>query len=200
MMNSLKQRDKNLKTILITTPPIIEWSGFLDTNTALRYENTLKQLIENIKKSENVRIIGKLHPGWGWKFNYVLMGIFKKIDPKIPVYSTKSIKKLITDCNMMINITPEDNQPSTVLLEGLILKKPIIDISLDERKRDFDYDKNLPIIFLSYKSDIMYYINKIFYDADFAHELNSQIDANLKQYLSNHKNASKELANYLRSI
>lgn len=189
-----------MKTILITTPPIIEWSGFLDTNTALRYEDTLKQLIQNIRKNESVRIIGKLHPGWGWKSNYFLMDIFKEIDPKIPVYSTKSIKKLISECDLMINITPEDNQPSTVLLEGLILKKPVIDISLDVRKNDFEYDKNLPIIFLSYKSDIIYYIKKIFYDNDFLHELNLQIDSHLKQYLSNHKNASKELAIYLRSI
>jgi hypothetical protein len=193
-------RENKLKTILITTPPIIEWSGFLDTNTALRYEDVLKQLTQNIRKNENVKIIGKLHPGWGWKFNYVLMEIFKKIDPKIPVYSTKSIKKLIAECDIMINITPEDNQPSTVLLEGLILKKPVIDISLDERKSDFDYDKSLPIIFLSYKSDVMYYVKKIFYDVDFMHELNLRINSHLKQYLANHKNASVELANYLKSF
>lgn len=192
--------NKKTKMILITTPPIIEWSGFLDTHTALRYENTLRQLIESIKKLDNVKIIGKLHPGWGWKFNYVLLEIFKKIDPQIPVHSTTSIKKLILECDVMINITPEDNQPSTVLLEGLILRKPVIDISLDDRKTDFEYDKNLPIIFLSYKSNVIQYIEKIFNDFDFKRELDAQIDFHLKNYLSNHKNASSELADYLRSF
>ena len=198
--NKDKHPSKEYITILITTPPIIDWTGLQDTDLAIRYENMLKQLIENIKKMDNVKIIGKLHPGWGLKFNSVLIKIFHEIDSKIPVYSTKSIKHLISKSDLIININAEDNQPSTVILEGLIMKKPIINISLNEQNDDLEYDERLPFISLSYKSDIFYYVKQILNDTDFRKKLNLQILMSLEQYLSNHKIASKELSKYLQSF
>lgn len=196
----LIQKNHHSKTILITTPPITEWSGLLDTDVAIRYEKVLTDLIKNIKKIPNVKIIGKLHPGWGWKFNDVLTTIFKEIDPSIPVFSIKSIKELISDSDLIINITPEDNEPSTVMLEGLILNKPVIEISLDERNKNTEYDESYPIISISYKSDIENYVLKILNEPDFRKKLSSKTDEVLKQYLSNQKSASNFLANYLKSF
>ena len=191
---------KKHRTVLITTPPIIEWTGLQDTNLAIRYENILKQLIENIKKMDNIKIIGKLHPGWGWKFNSVLMKIFHEIDPKIPIYSTKSIKDLISESDLMININAEDNQPSTIILEGLIMRKPVINVSLNEQNNDFEYDENSPFISLSYKSDVLHYIKLILNEPDFRQKLDLQISSSLEKYLSSHKTASKEMSSYLHSF
>jgi len=99
----------------------------------------------------------------------------------------------------MININPEENQPSTVILEALIMKKPVINISLDESNSEFDYDGVSPVISLSYKTDIMKYVIKLFNDSKFYEELNKKITTSLNNYLSNHKNASKQLADYLKS-
>jgi len=198
--NKDEHHSKKYRTILITASPIIEWTGLPDTNLTIRYENILKQLIENIKKMDDVKIIVKLHPGWGWKFNSVLIKIFHEIDPKIPVYSTKSIKHLISESNLMININAEDNQPSTVILEALIMKKPVINISLNEQNTDFEYDENLPFISLSYKSDVSRYIKQVLNEPDFRKKLNLQISLSLEKYLSNHKTASKELSTYLHSF
>ncbi len=195
-----KNNSENDKIILITVPPMIEWTGLQDTHLAIRYENTLKKLIEKIKKMDNVKIIVKLHPGWGWKFNSVLIKIFHEIDPKISIYSTKSIKHLISESDLMININAEDNQPSTVILEGLIMKKPVINISLNEQNDDFEYNENSPFVEISYKSDVINYINLVLNDINFKQKLDLQIPVFLKKYLSNHKTASKELSDYLKSF
>ena len=195
-----KNNSENDKIILITVPPMIEWTGLQDTHLAIRYENTLKQLIEKIKKMDNIKIIVKLHPGWGWKFNSILIKIFHEIDPKIPIYSAKSIKHLISESDLMININAENNQPSTVILEGLIMKKPIINISLNEQNDDFEYNENLPFIEISYKSNIINYINLVLNDINFKQKLDLQIPVFLKKYLSNHKTASKNLSDYLKSF
>jgi len=194
------QKNKSQKTVLITTPPIIEWTGQQNINLELRYEQVLKQIIKNLQKNSNLKLIAKLHPGWGWKFNHTLMKIFHDIDPNIPVYSTKPIIPLIVQCDLMININPEQNQPSTVILEGLIMKKPVINVELDELNNDLHYDNMSPIISLSYKSDIQKYVSQLFNDPLFYENLNKKIVKFLEHYLSNHKNASNTLAKYLKSF
>ena len=194
------QNNNKSKTILITTPPITEWSGLLDINVALRYEKILTNLINDIKKIPNVKIIGKLHPGWGWKFNDILIKIFKEIDPSIPVFSIKSIKQLISDSHLVVNITPEDNEPSTVMLEGLIMKKPVIEVSLDERNQNMEYDELHPIISLSYKSNVEHYILKVLNDPIFRKKISLKTNEFLTHYISNQKSVSEFLANYLKSF
>ena len=193
-------KNESKKTILITAPPIIEWTGQQNINLELRYEKVLEQLIKTLQKNPDFKLIGKLHPGWGWKFNHTLMKIFHDIDPNIPVYSTKSIIQLIDQCDLMININPEENQPSTVLLEGLIMKKPVINIELDEFNDDLNYDDTSPIISLSYKSNIEHYILEYFKNSLFSEKLNSQIKKTLHHYLSNHNDASVALAKHLKSF
>ncbi len=194
-----KKKNDVKKTILITVPPIIEWTGQQNINLELRYENFLKSIVNNLQKYKNFKIIIKLHPGWGWKFNYTLIKICKNIDPNIPIFSTESIIELIDGSDMMININPEENQPSTVILEALIMKKPVINISLDDSNSEFDYDEESPIISLSYKADIMKYVIRLFDDSEFYEKLNNKITKSLNYYLSNHKNASKQLVDYLKS-
>ena len=153
-----------------------------------------------MKNTSDFKIIGKLHPGWGWKFNQTLIKIFNDIDPNIPVFNSKSIINLINECDIMININPEENQPSTVMLESLIMKKPVINISLDDNYSDSKFDEESSIISLSYSSYIMKYVNALFFDSEFKDRLELKIQNSLKKFLSNHKNASKEIANHLKSF
>jgi len=194
------QEIKLKKTVLITAPPIIEWTGKQTVNLELRYENVLHSIIKEIQNDKNVKIIAKLHPGWGWKFNYTLMKIFQNIDPGIPVFSTKSIIELIDESDMIVNINPEQNQPSTVILEGLIMKKPVINVELDELNNELHYDGVSPIISLSYKSNIQKYISQLLNDQSFYENHNKKIEKFLEHYLLNHKNASDILAKYLKSF
>ena len=194
------QETKSEKTVLITAPPIIEWTGKQTVNLELRYENVLQSIIKELQNDKNIKIIAKLHPGWGWKFNYTLMQIFQNIDPEIPVFSTKSVIELIDESDMIVNINPEQNQPSTVILEGLIMKKPVINVELDELNDELHYDGVSPIISLSYKSNIQKYISQLLNDPSFYESHNKKIEKFLEHYLLNHKNASDILAKYLKSF
>ena len=194
------QEPKSEKTVLITAPPIIEWTGKQTVNLELRYENVLQSIIKELQQDKNIKIIAKLHPGWGWKFNYTLMQIFQNIDPEIPVFSTKSVIELIDESDMIVNINPEQNQPSTVILEGLIMKKPVINVELDELNDELHYDGVSPIISLSYKSNIQKYISQLLNDPSFYESHNKKIEKFLEHYLLNHTNASGALAKYLKSF
>ena len=48
--------------------------------------------------------------------------------------------------------------------------------------------------------DIMKYVNALFFDSEFKDRLELKIQNSLKKFLSNHKNASKEIANHLKSF
>ena len=48
--------------------------------------------------------------------------------------------------------------------------------------------------------DIMKYVNALFFDSEFKDRLELKIQNSLKKFLSNHKNASKEIANHLKSL
>ena len=80
------------------------------------------------------------------------------------------------------------------------MKKPVINISLDDSNSEFDYDGKFPIISLSYKADIMKYVNKLFDNLEFMENLKIKIGEYLQDYLLNQKNASKKLAEHLKSF
>ena len=46
----------------------------------------------------------------------------------------------------------------------------------------------------------MKYVNALFFDSEFKDRLELKIQNSLKKFLSNHKNASKEIANHLKSF
>ena len=196
----INRQNDNEKTVLITTPPVIEWTGLQSINLELKYEKILQQIVYKLKEIPHVRIIVKLHPGWGWKFNHTLIKILNEIDPKLSIFSTKSIIELISNCDIMININAEENQPSTVMLEGLIKKKPVINISLDESIQNLEYDGMSSIISLSYKADIVKYVRDLFDNDVFYSEISSRMERDLQHYLINHKNASERLADLLKSF
>lgn len=190
---------KNEKVVLITPEPITKFSGLANTNLAIRYENVINRIIKTIKKIPDTKIIVKLHPGDD-RHNETLLNIFKKIDSSIPIFHIKKISELLEDCDILLNITCEINDPSTVMLEGMIFEKPVIEISLDEKTKKFEYQENLPILSLSYKAEIDNYLTKIIQDSKFRNKLLLNQKKHLKNFLTNRGNASKEVAKILNSF
>jgi UDP-N-acetylglucosamine 2-epimerase len=190
---------KNEKVVLITPEPITEFSGLCDTNLSLRYENVVEKIITIIKKIPDAKIIVKLHPGDD-KHNETLLEIFKKIDSSIQIFHSKKTSKLIEKCDILLNITCEINDPSTVMLEGMIFQKPVIEISLDDKTKKMEYQQELPILSLSYKAQIDYYLTKIIQEEEFQNELLLNQKRHLKNFLSNKGNASEMVTKILDSF
>lgn len=190
-----KNNEKNEKIILITPEPITELSGRGTIELSKKYEKTIIKICSIIKNFNNIKIIVKLHPGQN-KHNQILMQIFNQIDSRIPIYQLKPIQELINQCDLLINITCEAFDPSTVMLEGLILERPVLEITLDENK---DLISNDAIITISHKDNFKKHIQKMLFDNQFLKTNSKDRNHVLKNYLSFQTKASKKILDYIDS-
>jgi len=180
-------------SILFCPRPIIELTGSNTTEMYIKYERILKTTIDNFKKFSNMEITVKLHPG-DIPHNDIIKNIIHKIDPKITIYHSKPIHELITKSNLVVILSPDGYDPSTVILESVIFEKPVVNLVLDEKFFNFSYEIHNAVISITEKDDIQQIIHKILNDKNFKSELLSNGKNFLDGYMKNHKNASKYLA------
>ena len=183
----------NSKTVLLALSPLNDRGGLGDTNSAIKYEEHLTNIINIIKNISGVKIIVKLHPGENWH-NLSLLEFFKKTYKDIPVYQIRSSKIVIESSDLTININPYYFDPSTIMLESMILNKPTMLISLDEQFKNLEYDESFPIVSLSYRANIEKYLKKMLDDDKFRQTLLEKNKFYLKKFLANHGSASRKIA------
>ena len=198
-LNDMTKLQKPNKTVLLTIHSINEVSGQADTDLYIKFENLLRQICIIIKKFKMVNLIIKLHPNQD-VHNQEIKKILNEIDAKIPIYQLKSIKELLMSCDTLINISPEGFDPSTVLLEGLILNKPTMNIVIDNQFYDFQYEKDNAVLSISANSDLEKYIRNIIFDDDLRQKLIANGKNHVYNYLSNPGQASDYLAKFLSTL
>ena len=181
------------KTVLLALSPLTDRFGWGDTNSAIKYEEQLTNIINIIKNMSGVKIIVKLHPGENWH-NLSLLEFFKKNYRDIPVYQIRSSKNVIQSSDLTINVNPNSLDPSTIMLESMILNKPTMLFSLDEQFKNLEYDDGIPIVSLSYRANIEKYLKKILFDDEFQQSLLQKNKFYLKKFLANHGSASRKIA------
>jgi len=182
------------KLILLTLTPITDRTGLADVNLVIKYEKLLEKLLDLIKKSNNIDIVVKLHPGENWH-NSSLLKFFKKNYNDIPVYQIRSPKELIQSTDLVININNEIYDHSTIMLEAMILQKPVLQISLDKQFQNSGYNSRDPVLALSYEADWEKYIKKILFDKTFSEQIMLNSNRYLKNFLSFQSTASAKVAN-----
>jgi len=195
----LMQTEKSKKTILIAPHAITEITGQSNTELYIKFENIIQKICLILKKIPDVRIIVKLHPGQP-KHNEDLKMLFSKIDSSIPIYLLTSTRKLIEASDVVLTISPEGMDPSTIILESLILNKPTMNIILDNHFYEFEYVKDNAIISVSDKEDLEKKLCDLLFDDIKKNILISNGKKFLKNYLSNHGTASENLAKVLNSF
>ena len=188
----IEKISKNEKIVLITPEPITESFGHYVTELANQYENTIKRICQILKSYDDVKIIVKLHPGQN-SHNEVLENIFNKIDKSIPIFQIKSSQQIVNESDLLLNITCEADDPSTIMLEGLVLDKPVLEICLDKK---FTFS-NRGIITIFDNDDLEKNIHRMLFNEEFL-EKNS-LDRNnvIKNYLANIRNSSKKMLDYI---
>jgi hypothetical protein len=117
----IKKQQKKSNKILIAssfTYTGFDLSGF-DSNISELHKQTFKKICEILNKNKNKKLIVKLHPGA--KTSYEIQPILDQINNKIPVFKTQNIFQLLNDCEFLVCL-----DFSTIILEALILGKPVI--------------------------------------------------------------------------
>jgi hypothetical protein len=185
--------------VLIAPTPITQLQGFDTSDIHENYEKTIIKLCEIFESYKNVKIIFKMHPSQS-EHNTELIKIIQKYSKKIPIYLLNSISELIQKSDVVITITPEGWCPSTIILESMILHKPVMNIVLDKKMYEFEYIKNKSIISIPYSANLQNEIKEIIFNQELKEKLvkNSQIF--VKNFLKNPGLASKELAHMIRTI
>ncbi len=196
--NVIKNHTSN-KTVLLTIHSINEVSGQADTNLYIEFESLLREICMLFKKYKMINLVVKLHPNQD-VHNEEIKKILNEVDPTIPIYHLKPIQELLLSCDTLINISPEGFDPSTVILEGLILNKPTMNIVIDDHFYDFQYEKDNAIISISANSNIEKSIHDIIFNDDLRQKLIYNGKHHIKNYLVNPGEASNCLAKFLSTL
>jgi hypothetical protein len=151
-----------------------------------------------IKNMPNVNLIVKLHPVQDSNNQYIKK-LIQKLDPNIPIYQIGSIKNIIELCDLMINIHIE-LMPSTVMLEGLILKKPILNVIMMDKIQQFQYVKDDAVLSKFDKFDLNKPINDLLFNYDLSEKLVANGQEHIKKFLVNQGTASKSFADILNNF
>ncbi len=197
--DSISYNPSENDTILLCPRPIVEVAGHYSTNAFVNYELVLKKVIHQLQQIKHANIIVKLHPG-DIDHNNLIKKAIQKIDPQILISNTKPIHELINNSKLVLVISPDGFDPSTVILESIILKRPVINLVLDNKFYDFSYEKHNAVISLSHENNLNEEIQRILNDSSFRNEIIENGRAFLEDYLNNHKNAAKSLANELLKL
>ena len=186
-----------IKNILITLSPISERSGLGDTNLIIKYNYFLEKIFKILNEFNDLKITVKLHPGEN-PHNSILID-FLKNQSNITVFQIKNTDELIKKSDLMINISPELYDLSTIMLEGLLLRKPVIQLSLDDELSKVEPLKS-PIIQISEIEHFEQVISKIINDEIYRKEIIEQISNKLNDYLSFQGNSNAKFLEIIEKI
>jgi len=182
------------KTILLAIMPITNVSGLCRIQTYLDYELMLERILQILKNITNIKIIIKLHPGENF-FNTLLNEYFKLKHPDILVLQTKPSKDLLESSDILIHTCPEFYEVSTIMLEAMLLGKPVIDVYLDDNVQNLKPIRDA-ILRISVNDDFNQ-IRKLITDDILISKMKNSISDRLVHYISNQHSASKKLVNFL---
>ncbi len=193
----IRINNESQKTIVITTQNMELSNTLVDTNTYIRLESLFKTIFAILKKLPNVRVIVKLHPAQD-PGNEYLKKLIYEMDSTILIYQTTPIIEVIKSADIIININSE-LFPSTTMLEGLILNKPILNIVTTDKCYEFDFIKQNAVLSISDKDDLEKSINDIVLNDKLRLELANRGRKYAECYLINPGSASKRLAEIIDS-
>ena len=192
------KKNSSKKKILITPGGLDEANALYDTDHFIRFEKLLNSLFSILKNKHDVNIMVKLHPT-AQKNNQYIKKYIHKIAPDVKMTQFTSSLKNIKNCDFMINIYTEV-MPSTVLLEGMILKKPIMNISMVDESYNFEYLKDNAVLNISDKSNLEKNLQTFLTNSSLQEQLVSAATNHVEKYLTNPGTASKIFANMINSI
>ena len=185
------------KIILVTLRPIIFHMEGMRIKLFERYEKIIQELFVIFQDIDDVEILFKLHPQQNLTNQFITNMI--KTNKKFKILQFNPIKELLSNCNIHINIAPENFDASSVILEAMILKKPTLNIQLQKNDFNFTFNTCNAIKSVSYDSDIKNAILDLLNNSKKDNLIeNSQIY--LSKYMKHMGTASKKLVDEIETF
>jgi len=193
----IKKNEKSQKIMLVTLRPIITHMEGPRIELYEKYEKVLRKLIQISKNIENLQIIFKLHPQQNIS-NQIIINMIKE-NKKIKILQFEPIKELLSDCDLHVNIAPDNFDASTVILEAMIIGKPTLNIQLQKNKIEFEFIKNNAIKSVYYESNIEQLVLDLISEHG-AEELLNNSQNFLNKYMKNQGNAAKKIIDSIEDL
>lgn len=177
--------------LLATSSPVQNMASDLTVEVLSKYENTIKQICQTIKKLDKKLVI-KLHP---FQDELEIKDLVIPIDPTIEIIKSGDILPLIRSCDIFLTI-----DISTTILEAQIFNKPVMSITVK------DYDVGNPIVFSTNSclrvnvENFEEGLTKILNDDDFKNTLVKNGRKFIDDYFVNQGTASEHLLLFLAKL
>ena len=193
----IEKNKKNQKIMLVTLRPIITHMEGPRIELYEKYEKTLHKLIQISKDVENLQIIFKLHPQQNIS-NQIIINMIKG-NEGIKILQFEPIKELLSDCDLHVNIAPDNFDASSVILEAMMMGKPTLNIQLQKNEIEFEFIKDNAIKSVYYDSNIERSVLDLIshHGTD---ELFSNSQNFLNKYMKNRGNAAKKLIDSIEDL
>ena len=193
----IEKNKKSQKIMLVTLRPIITHMEGPRIELYEKYEKTLHKLIQISKDVENLQIIFKLHPQQNIS-NQIIINMIKE-NEGIKILQFEPIKELLADCDLHVNIAPDNFDASSVILEAMMMGKPTLNIQLQKNEIEFEFIKDNAIKSVYYDSNIERSVLDLIshHGTD---ELFSNSQNFLNKYMKNRGNAAKKLIDSIEDL
>ena len=193
----IEKNKKSQKIMLVTLRPIITHMEGPRIELYEKYEKTLHKLIQISKDVENLQIIFKLHPQQNIS-NQIIINMIKE-NEGIKILQFEPIKELLADCDLHVNIAPDNFDASSVILEAMMMGKPTLNIQLQKNEIEFEFIKDNAIKSVYYDSNIERSVLDLisYHGTD---ELFSNSQNFLNKYMKNRGNAAKKLIDSIEDL
>ena len=177
---------------MITPRPLIMHVEGTKLELHLRYEKVLKDIILYLKKFDDIEIVFKLHPQQN-PHTEIIKSIIRDLDPEIPILQDESIKKILENSYLLINISPDNLDASTVVFESMLMNTPIVNIRLQNNSWIYDFEKTEAVLTFDYDSNYQIKMSELITDEKKYNEQVGKLEKFLEFYLVNRKCASENL-------
>jgi len=186
----IEKNEKSQKIMLVTLRPIITHMEGPRIELYEKYEEVLHKLIQISKNIENLQIIFKLHPQQNIS-NQIIINMIKEND-RIKILQFEPIKELLSNCDLHVNIAPDNFDASSVILEAMMMGKPTLNIQLQKNEIEFEFMKENAIKSVYYDSNIEQLVLDLISNHGIEELLNNSQNF-LNKYMKNRGNAAKKL-------
>jgi hypothetical protein len=193
----IEKNRKRKKIMLVTIRPIAMHVEGPRIELYEKYEEVIHKLIQISKNIKNLQIIFKLHPQQN-PSNQIIIDMIKK-NNRIKILQFNPIKELLSDCDLHVNIAPDNFDATTVILEAMIIGRPTLNIQLQKNEIEFEFMKAGAIKTINYDSDI----KEAIFDLISHHgteELFNNSQNFLNKYMKNRGNAAKKLIDSIEDL